>query len=311
MTRWILRRFKHICAKANRKAKRNGHAAVPLLFAQKEPPQGGEKCCGSNMGSPQGGKNSRRGRRKKPRSGKGFNWIVRDCCLCALIRGLQNLEVPLKGFNCCGAKLRLRCADARFAKPRISLQRERVVTFCVVQKVTKKHTGRSPATSIQIAGRYVIFSEMTGVHQVTGYAENCIFPGIAGNDLNRCEVPALQHKIRAISKRTAVFFANSRLRVVQMGGGGSKRVALDGKKERFVRIKVFLYIKRRFLRTVCNAFCKRKPFGLRKRTAFSAHAKLSNKEKHFINAAKFQLPTATKLTSSHKFYPRQPTVSLQ
>ena len=80
-----------------------------------------------------------------------------------------------------------------------------------------------PATSIQIAGRYVIFSEMTGVHQVTGYAENCIFPGIAGNDLNRCEVPALQHKIRANSKRTAVFFANSRLRVVGMGGGGVEK----------------------------------------------------------------------------------------
>ena len=86
------------------------------------------------------------------------------------------------------------CADSRFAEPRCSLQGERVVTFCVVQKVTKKHTGLRPATSIQIAGRYVIFSEMTGVHQVTGYAENCIFPGIAGNDLNRCDVPALQHK---------------------------------------------------------------------------------------------------------------------
>ena len=103
------------------------------------------------------------------------------------------------------------------------------VTFCVVQKVTKKHartckklpvasfcasetaeTGRiangceqgdhvsrrrrSPATSIQIAGRYMIVAEVTGVHQVTSYAENCNFSGIAGNDLNRCEVPALQRK---------------------------------------------------------------------------------------------------------------------
>ena len=31
-----------------------------------------------------------------------------------------------------------------------------------------------------------VFAKVTGVHQVTGYAENCIFPGIAGNDLNRC-----------------------------------------------------------------------------------------------------------------------------
>ena len=56
-------------------------------------------------------------------------------------------------------------------------------------------------------------------------------PGIAGNDLNRCEVPALQHKIKANSKRTAAFFANSRLRDVEMGRGGQKRVALDGNKK--------------------------------------------------------------------------------
>ena len=125
------------------------------------------------------------------------------CYLCALIRGLQNLGTPCEG--------------------------ERVVTFCIVQKVTKKHartckklpvasfcasetaeTGRiangreqgdhvsrsrrSPATSIQIAGRYVIVAKTTGIHQVPGYAENYIFPGIAGNDLNRCEVQALQRK---------------------------------------------------------------------------------------------------------------------
>ena len=56
----------------------------------------------------------------------------------------------------------------------------------------------------------------------------------------------------------AVFFANSRLRVVEMGGGGWKRVTLDCKKERFVR---------------------KKTFGLRKRQTFSAYAKLSDKEK--------------------------------
>ena len=132
--------------------------------------------------------NSRRGRRKSTRSvpsrqghrrkaKKGFNWIVRSCCLGALIRGLQNLKAPCEG--------------------------ERIVTFCIVQKVTKKHartckklpvasfcasetaeTGRiangreqsdhvsrrrlRPATSIQIAGRTVIAAKMTGFHQVTG-----------------------------------------------------------------------------------------------------------------------------------------------
>ena len=68
-------------------------------------------------------------------------------------------------------------------------------------------------------------------------------PGIAGNDLNRCEVRALQHKIRANSKRTAVFFANSRLRGVEMGSGGWKRVTLDSNKERFGQKQGFWFVK--------------------------------------------------------------------
>ena len=124
-----------------------------------------------------------------------------DCAnllFCALLRGLQNLEAPFgKGFNCCGAKLRLWCADLRFAKPRNFLRRERFWYFSRVRKVPKVHQRFAnlwtPGT-IQIAGRYGVFAKVTGVHQVTGNAENSSFPGIAGNDLNRCEVPALQHK---------------------------------------------------------------------------------------------------------------------
>ena len=132
------------------------------------------------------------------KSQRGFNRFVRSCCFGALIRGLQNLEsFFIKGFNCCGAKLRLRCVDSRFAKPRCSLQRGRFSCFSLVRKEPKVHQRFAnlwtPGT-IQIAGRYMIVVEVTGVHQVTGYAENCIFPGIAGNDLNRCEIRALQHK---------------------------------------------------------------------------------------------------------------------
>ena len=152
--------------------------------------------------------------------------------MCVLFRGLRNLEASfIKGFNCCGAKLRLRRADSRFAKPRSFPERERFYSFCVVQKEPKSTRGEALRPTIQIAGRYMIVVKVTGVHQVTGNAENSSFPGIAGNDLNRCDAPALQHKIRANSKRIAVFFVDSRLRVVGMGGGGQKRVALDGKKK--------------------------------------------------------------------------------
>ena len=118
-----------------------------------------------------------------------------------------------KGFNFVNAKPPLRRADSRFAEPRCSLQRERIVTFCIVQKVTKKHVlgrakscrwqvfvrGRPPkqgelrtdvskATmfqgddsvlrpAIQISARYMIFSEMTGHHYVTGHAGKRNLPG--------------------------------------------------------------------------------------------------------------------------------------
>ena len=51
--------------------------------------------------------------------------------------------------------------------------------------------------------------------------------------------------------------------------------------------------------------------GGQNRTAFAAYAKPTNKEKPFFSTAKSQLPTTPKLTCSHKFHPRDPTVSLQ
>ena len=117
-----------------------------------------------------------------------------------------------KGFNFVRGKPPLRRAESRFAEPRCSLQRERIVTFCVVQKVTKKHVlGRAKSCrwqvfvrrrppkqgelrtdvskvtmfqgdrglrpsglpgTIQISARFEIFADMTGVHHVTGHAGN-------------------------------------------------------------------------------------------------------------------------------------------
>ena len=54
--------------------------------------------------------------------------------------------------------------------------------------------GEALRPTIQIAGRQGVFAKTTGIHQVTGYAKSCKSPGIAGNDLNRCDTPALQRK---------------------------------------------------------------------------------------------------------------------
>ena len=97
---------------------------------------------------------------------------------CALQKvGKRSRRKAAKGFNWVRAKPPLRRAESRFGKPRCSLQRERVVTFCVVQKVTKKHAGLRPATSIQISARYMIFAEVTGHHHVTGGTKICSVTG--------------------------------------------------------------------------------------------------------------------------------------
>ena len=124
-------------------------------------------------------------------------------------------------------KLLSLCADSRFAEPRNFLRGRTGCHFLHRAKSNQKAHQRfanlwTPGT-IQIAGRYVFEAKVTGFHQVTGNAEICNFSSIAGNDLNRCDAPALQYNIRANRKRTAVFFANSRLRVVGMGSGGQKR----------------------------------------------------------------------------------------
>ena len=63
-------------------------------------------------------------------------------------------------------------------------------------------------------------------------------PGIAGNDLNRCEVRALQRKdLEQRLKEQPYSLVDSRLRIVRMEDGGRKRVALDGNKEGFVQKK--------------------------------------------------------------------------
>ncbi len=102
--------------------------------------------------------------------------LERMCCLCALLRGLENLDSPLKGFNCCSAKLRLWCAALRFAEPRISLQRGRFYVLFASCKKNQKARQRfanlwTPGT-IQIAGRQGVFAKTTGVHQVPGGTEN-------------------------------------------------------------------------------------------------------------------------------------------
>ena len=182
------------------------------------------------------------------------------------------------------------CADSRFAESRFSRQGIRLVTFCIVQKVTKKHaptnkklpvasfcasetaeTGRiangreqgdhvsrrrrSPATSIQSSVGNSFGDTSDGTCRTRFFAQN-------GDEkaLNRCEVQALQRKeLERSSKEWPYSLADSRLWLGKKSGGGQKR------------------------------------------TAFSAYEKPIDKEKLFLCTAKLQFSTAAKLTEVSKF----------
>ena len=92
----------------------------------------------------------RRGGEKARGAAKGFSWVRAKLLFGALIRGLQNLESPfgkvlilLVGKCYLGVLIR---GSQNLGAP---CEGVRLVTFCIVQKVTKKHTGLRPATSIQ------------------------------------------------------------------------------------------------------------------------------------------------------------------
>ena len=179
-------------------------AERPDLLRQQQ-----KKCRQRRRNSTQGvlprmGPNFPKGKFSKRRSRKGFNFV---CAKPPLRRAESRFAEPRfslwegfnfasakpplrraearfgkprkvsKGFNFVSGKLLFGCADSRFAKPRCSSARERLVTFCVVQKVTKKHAGLRPATLIQISARFKILVEITGHHQVTGRAGYCKVSG--------------------------------------------------------------------------------------------------------------------------------------
>ena len=67
----------------------------------------------------------------------------------------------------------------------------------------------------------------------------------------------------------------------------------------------------RLLRVKRKAFCKWKTFWFAEKGCFFSSCKANRKRKAFFSTPQQPLRTAPKLTSNCKFYPRQPTVSLQ
>ena len=194
-------------------------------------------------------------RRKKPRSGKGFNWASAKLLFCALNRGSQNLDSPFgKGFNFVSGKLLFGCADSRFVKPRISfwegfnfvsakllfgwvdsrfakpqcsLQGERFYSFRLYEKNGEYPRGLRTSG---LRGRFKALSKKILAEFSNGTSRNRLFAQNGGEKaLNRCEVQALQRKeLERTSKEQPYSLRTVGYGWVEMGGGGRKRVALEG-----------------------------------------------------------------------------------
>ena len=100
----------------------------------------------------------RQGRDTAVRRKKDLIWFVRSRYLCALNRGLENLEAPFgKGFNCCGAKLRLQCAETRFDKPRSFTKGFKFVSGNLLFLCADSRFGK-PRSSLQRGRFYILFA---------------------------------------------------------------------------------------------------------------------------------------------------------
>ena len=98
-----------------------------------------------------------------------------------------------KGFNCCGAKLSLQCADSRFGKPRKFPTKGTSLFFLRRAKRTKKHA-RGLRTS-GLRGRFKALPEKILAEFSNGTSRTRFFAQNGGEKaLNRCEVPVLQRE---------------------------------------------------------------------------------------------------------------------
>ena len=126
-----------------------------------------------------------------PLAAKELSLLVGSCCFVRCFEVCRTSKLSEKGFNCCGAKLRLRRAESRFEKPRSFLRKGRFSCFSLVRKEPKVHQRFAnlwtPGTIQSSAGSD--FAEIVG-----GTCRNRFCPQNAGvKALNRCKrVTAVQ-----------------------------------------------------------------------------------------------------------------------
>ena len=157
---------------------------------------------------------------------------------------MQNLEAPFgKGLNFVSGKLLFGWADSRFGKPRISLRGSTILFFSLVRKEPKVPEGLRPSRlpgTIQSSVGNNLREASDGTSRNRFFAQND-----GEKALNRCDIRALQRKdLERRLKEKPCSLRTVGYGWAEMGGGGRKRVALDGNKERLMQMNGFGFAKK-------------------------------------------------------------------
>ena len=120
----------------------------------------------------------------------------------------------------------MRRAESRFAKPRCSLQRERVYSFRLYEKNQKYPRGLRTSG---LRGRFKALSEKILAKYSGDTCQNRLFAQNGGEKaLNRCDAPALQRKeLERTAKEEPYSLRTVGYGWVRMGGGGQNRTAFS------------------------------------------------------------------------------------
>ena len=130
---------------------------------------------------PAGTKLSRSGKLQEDLIGL-HEFVVCVCCF----EVCKTSELPEKGFNCCGVKLRLWCADSRFAEPRCFPKKGRF--YVLFASCKKNQKARQRFANLWTPGTIQSSAGSDFVKLSDGTCRNRFCPQNAGvKALNRCE----------------------------------------------------------------------------------------------------------------------------
>ena len=162
---------------------KRGTASDRKAACRRRMPRSGKNCCGSNKDNTAAGggkahevccpgrdKTSRKESFKGGKAAKNLIGLHEVVIFVRCFEVCKTSELSYKGFNCCGAKMSLRCAVSRFAEPRCFLRGRTGCHFLHRAKSNQKARGAKPCDPRFKALPKVSLQKFPAARAETGFA---------------------------------------------------------------------------------------------------------------------------------------------